>query len=89
LPNPRLLFLYQDCYQALLIGRYNASLVMMGVLLEAVMKERIELKLGEYFSKPFGPCCDIILLIYFQPLEVDLDRFFTAPKMKYLYIKRT
>jgi len=56
LPNPRLLFLYQDCYQALLIGRYNASLVMMGVLLEAVMKERIELKLGEYFSKPFGPC---------------------------------
>jgi len=56
LPNPRLLFLYQDCYQTLLVGRYNASLVMMGVLLEAIMKERIELKLGEYFSKPFGPC---------------------------------
>lgn len=60
LPNPRLLFLYQDCYQTLLIGRYNASLVMMGVLLEVIMKERIELKLGEYFSKPFGPCLEKI-----------------------------
>jgi hypothetical protein len=60
LPNPRLLFLYQDCYQTLLIGRYNASIVMMGVLLEVIMKERIELKLGEYFSKPFGPCLEKI-----------------------------
>lgn len=60
LPNPRLLFLYQDCYQTLLIGRYNASVVMMGVLVEVIMKERIELKLGEYFSKPFGPCLEKI-----------------------------
>jgi hypothetical protein len=29
--------LYQDCYQTLLIGRYNASIVMMGVLLEALI----------------------------------------------------
>jgi hypothetical protein len=56
LPNPRLLFLYQDCYNTLLIGRYNASIVMMGVLLEIIVKERIKLKLGEYFSKPFSPC---------------------------------
>ncbi len=56
LPNPRSLFLYQDCYQTLLIGRYNASIVMMGVLLEVITKERIEHKLGEYFSEPFGPC---------------------------------
>lgn len=56
LANPRLLFLYEDCYYTLLIGRYNASIVMMGVLLEALMKERIWLKLGIDFRRPFGAC---------------------------------
>lgn len=56
LPNPRLFFLYEDCYHALLIGRYNASIVLMGVLLEALMKERIWLKLGIEFRHPYGPC---------------------------------
>jgi len=54
--NPKLFFLYEDCYQSLLIGRYNASIVLMGVLVEAIMKERILLKLGIEFTKPYGPC---------------------------------
>lgn len=56
LPIPRLFFLYEDCYHTLLIGRYNASIVLMGVLLEALMKERIRLKLGIEFQHPYGPC---------------------------------
>jgi len=54
--NPRLFFLYEDCYYTLLIGRYNASIVLMGVLLEALMKERIFLKLGIDFHRPYGDC---------------------------------
>lgn len=56
LPNPRLFFLYEDCYHTPLIGRYNASIVLMGVLLEALMKERIRLKLGIDFRRPYGDC---------------------------------
>ena len=39
-----------------LIGRYNASIVMMGILIEAIVKERIYLKLGIECTKPLGPC---------------------------------
>lgn len=56
LSNPRLFFLYEDCYYTLLIGRYNASIILMGVLLEVVMKERINLKLGGYFKGTYGDC---------------------------------
>jgi hypothetical protein len=56
--EPGLNFLYEDCYQTLLIGRYNASIVMMGVFLEALMKERIRLKTGKDFTKPYGACID-------------------------------
>jgi len=56
LVNPRLFFLYEDCYHTLLIGRYNATIVLLGVLLEALMKERIELKLGTYFRGSYGDC---------------------------------
>ena len=56
LANPRLFFLYEDCYHTLLIGKYNASIVLMGILLEALMKERIWLKLGIYFRGAYGTC---------------------------------
>ena len=56
LANPRLSFLYEDCYHSLLIGRYNASIVLIGVLLEAIMKERIYLKCGVDFKGPYGSC---------------------------------
>jgi hypothetical protein len=56
LPVPGLYFLYEDCYHALLIGRYNASIVLMGLLLEALMKERIRLKTGEDLHGPFEQC---------------------------------
>lgn len=49
-------YVYLDCYYTLLIGRYNASIVLMGVLLEIIMKERINLKLGGYFKGPYGRC---------------------------------
>jgi len=60
LPIPQLFFLYEDCYYTLLIGRFNASIVMMGTLLEAIMKERISLKLGKDFSKAYGACLRLI-----------------------------
>lgn len=50
LENPKLYFLYENCYHTLLIGQYNASIVLMGVLLEALMKERIWLKIWHRFS---------------------------------------
>ncbi len=50
--------LLQDCYQTLLIGRYNASIVMMGIFLEALMKERIRLKTGKDYTKDYGKCID-------------------------------
>lgn len=59
--EPGLKALYQDCYQTLLIGRYNASIVMMGVFLEALMKERIRLKTGKDFTKPYGQCIDRLM----------------------------
>jgi hypothetical protein len=55
-PIPRLFFLYEDCYFTLLIGRFNASIVLMGVLLEALMKERIRLKLGVDIHGAYGEC---------------------------------
>jgi len=60
LENARLFFLYEDCYHTLLIGRYNASIVLMGVLLEAIMKERIWLKLGIDFRGTYGGCLRIM-----------------------------
>jgi|GEM_PF-1264284 DNA-directed RNA polymerase subunit RPC12/RpoP len=54
--EPGLNSLYEDCYQTLLIGRYNASIVMMGLFLEALMKERIRLKTGKDFTRPYGAC---------------------------------
>ena len=59
--EPGLKALYQDCYQTLLIGRYNASIVMMGVFLEALMKERIRLKTGKDFTKPYGQGIDRLM----------------------------
>ncbi|NLB76333.1 MAG: hypothetical protein GX799_07690 [Crenarchaeota archaeon] len=53
--------LIQDCYQTLLIGRYNDSIVMMGVFLEALMKERISLKTGIDFREPYGKCVDKLM----------------------------
>ena len=60
LPVPQLFFLYEDCYYTLLIGRFNASIVLMGTLLEAIMKERIRLKLGKDFSGAYGACLRLI-----------------------------
>jgi len=59
-PIPKLRSLYQDCYQTLLIGRYNASIVLMGVLVEAICKERIKIKSGEDFQGPLGQCINKI-----------------------------
>jgi hypothetical protein len=56
LNNPRIFFIYQECYHTLLIGKYNASLILMGTLLETIMKERIFLKLNIDLQKPFGAC---------------------------------
>ena len=58
--NIRLWNLYQDCYVNILVGRPNASIVIMGVLLEALMKERILLKTGKYFEGAYGECLKII-----------------------------
>jgi hypothetical protein len=60
LNSPRLFFLYEECYHTLLIGKNNASIVLMGVLLESLMKERIQLKLGIDFDKDYGRCLDKI-----------------------------
>lgn len=60
LPIPGLYFLYEDCYHTLLIGRYNASIVLMGLLLEALMKERIRVKTGADFHKAYGQCLEQI-----------------------------
>jgi hypothetical protein len=60
LPVPQLFFLYEDCYHTLLIGKYNAAIVLMGLLLEAIMKERIRLHLGKDFFGPYGACLRII-----------------------------
>lgn len=60
LANPRLYFLYEDCYHTLLMGKYNASIVLMGVLLEALMKERIWLKLNVEPRVAYGGCLEII-----------------------------
>ncbi len=70
--EPGLKALYQDCYQTLLIGRYNASIVMMGVFLEALMKERIRLKTGKDFTKPYGQCID--RLMGFKRLKGRIER---------------
>lgn len=59
--GPGLKSLFDDCYHTLLIGRYNASIVMLGVFLEALMKERIRLKTGSDFPKPYGECVDRLM----------------------------
>src|SRR3989344_6482693 len=60
LSNPMLFNLYEDCYHTLLIGRYNASIVMMGILLEALMKERIILKTNKELGKSYGTSLNVI-----------------------------
>ena len=53
--DPSISSLYEDIYQTLLIGRYRASIVLMGTFIEAIVKERIRLKTGKDFQKPLGP----------------------------------
>lgn len=60
LNNPRIFFIYEECYHTLLIGKYNASLILMGTLLETVMKERILIKLNIDLQKPYGACLQLI-----------------------------
>lgn len=43
-----------------MIGRYNAAIVLMGVFLEALMKERIRLKLGTESKGAYGECLNEI-----------------------------
>jgi hypothetical protein len=77
LPIPTLFFLYEDCYHTLLIGKYNASIVLMGVLVEAIMKERIRLKLGIDFRHPYGPCLKIIEgKKFMEPEDIKFLRIF-------------
>ena len=59
--EPGLKELFEDCYHTLLIGRYNASIVMMGAFLEALMKERIRLKTGKDFTEAYGKCVDRLM----------------------------
>jgi hypothetical protein len=86
LDNPRLFFLYKDCYHALLIGKYNASIILMGVLLETIMKERIWLKLGIDFQHPYGNC---LSKIESEKLMDPRDIFFLRKfkdKVRNLYV---
>jgi len=53
--------LFEDCYHTLLIGRYNASIVMMGVFSEALMKERIRLRTGKDFTGAYAKCIDRLM----------------------------
>jgi len=55
LGNPFLLELYMDAYLPILLGRPNAGIVMLGVLLEALVKEVIYLNEGKPFKGEFGP----------------------------------
>ena len=73
LPVPGLFFLYEDCYHTMLIGRFNAAIVLMGVLLEALMKERIRLKLGSDFRGAYGAC---LIKIQNKQLMEPEDLFF-------------
>ena len=58
LGNPFLLELYRDAYFPILTGRPNAGIVMLGVLLEALVKEVIYLNEGKSFKGEFGPALD-------------------------------
>ena len=75
LANPKLFSLYMDCYQTLLSGRYNASIVMMGLLLEAIVKTIIFLKCGVEYAKPFGPCLE----------KIQKHKLMNKDEIKYLY----
>ena len=59
--EPGLKQLFEDCYHTLLIGRYNASIIVMGVFLEALMKERIRLKTGKDFTGAYAKCVDRLM----------------------------
>jgi len=58
--DPELFSLYLDCYQTLLIGRYNASIVMMGLLVEKIAENVLYLKLGKYVKGPLGNRLNVI-----------------------------
>lgn len=78
---PRLFWLYEDCYHCLLTGRYNATIVLMGVLLEAIMKERLHLKLGSNFDKlSYGKCLKKIIQMRF--MEINDIKFLLRFKNK-------
>ncbi len=79
-PIPKLLGLYHDVYSNILIGRYSASIVLMGVLLEAVVKERIRITTGKDYREPFGPC--IKKLRKEELMRIDEIHFLTAFKNK-------
>lgn len=70
---PRVYNLYLDCYHSLLIGRHTASIILMGVLLEALMKERIELKLGVYLEGSKGTYEQCLRVIEKDKLMDDND----------------
>jgi hypothetical protein len=58
--NPRLFFLYEDCFHCLLTGRFNAAIILLGVLLEALMRELITLKNDDYSPGSYGACLNTI-----------------------------
>jgi hypothetical protein len=81
--EPGLKQLFDDCYHTLLIGRYNASIVMMGVFLEALMKERIRLKTGLDFTRPYAQCIDRLMGIK-RVREKGIERIIKAGDGYYL-----
>ncbi len=64
-----------DCYQTLLIGRYNAAIVMMGVLVEAILKEIILLQTGKEFKKELGPCLK----------KISADKMMSESEIQYIW----
>lgn len=53
--EPHLLALYHETYYMTLLGLHNVSIIMQGVLLEALVKEIIYNQERVEFQKPFGP----------------------------------
>jgi hypothetical protein len=52
--EPHLLALYRETYFTTLLGFHNVSIIMQGVLLEALVKEIIYSREQADFQKPFG-----------------------------------
>jgi len=62
---------------------------MMGILVKVIIKERIELKLGECFSKPFGFCLEKIGTHKLMSPEhiFFLQKFKKSLKVRFLHKK--